>query len=401
MTKIIIEAQRLKRKHRHGIEIFSLELLKSMQGWTKPGMVEVWMRQGPNEAGFADLNRLDLRTFGHPSYPLFEQVSLPYFLHRQQPDTLLHCTGNTAPLWGNLPFVVTLHDVIFMDRVAGQRQRTWYQQWGNRYRKWVAPTAAQAAQKVVTVSETEKKNILNRLPLKEHQVQVIYNGCHEKFRPIREQASLLATLQKYELSPGFILHLANTDPKKNTETVLRAFEHIHHHNPLLDLVLVNCSPKQLEKQVRNLGLTPSILEGIRCLPYVDNDDLPGLYNLADVFLFPSLQESFGLPLIEAMACGTPVVTCRTSCLPEIAGNAAHYVHAKDPNAMAEGVLHVLADDDYAEELVHRGFGRREFFTWDRAAQAYLELYEECLFSVNQRKSHSFIRSLSTPATRPG
>jgi len=253
-----------------------------------------------------------------------------------------------------------------------------YQNFGNLYRRFIVPRVAKKAAFVLTVSEYEKKVIMDRLNLPEHKVRVVYNGVNKQFKPITDQAVLTAFRKEYKLPAKFLLHFGNTAPKKNTIGVLKAFKiYTEQTSQPLPLVLTDCDPAYITDLLKQIH-APELIQDIKILDYVPFSSIPCLYNLATVFLYPSHRESFGMPVIEAMACGVPVITSNTSALPEIAGGAASLIDPAKPEEINEQIVKLLTDKVFYKEQQEKGFKNAERFSWKNAADTTVDIYRELL-----------------------
>ena len=372
--KIAIEAQRLFRKKKHGMDIVALELIKNLQLIDKINEYHIFVKDD------VDKNCIDLKDnfYLHvlPSlpYPIWEQLTLPKAVKACGAE-VLHCTGNTAPFFVSCPTVITLHDIIYLENNPLSKGST-YQKFGNLYRKWIVPSVVKKAKIVVTVSDFERNTILRRLHQLFTKLKVVYNGVGDHFNKKYGNDELQQVRTEYSLPDPFILFLGNTAPKKNLENVVKAFsEFIKNSKNSIQLVIVDFSKDNLMKVLKQNNIDESILSNI-CLPgYVKNGDLPAFYGLAKVFLYPSLRESFGIPILESMACGTPVITSNTSSMPEVAGDAAILVDPFDYKAIVSALNQLLDRESLQNDLIVRGHKRAKDFTWQNTAINMLEIYK--------------------------
>ena len=239
------------------------------------------------------------------------------------------------------------------------------------------PEAAARARIIIAVSETTRQDIIKVLGIAPERVKVVYNGVDEVFRPLPDSDALATVRERYELPAKFILSVGTVQPRKNIEALISAFALLRADFPDHYLVLAGGTGWKSE------GLKAFIngkgLEGkVHLTGYVDQDDLPALYNLAEVFAFPSLYEGFGLPVLEAMACGIPVVTSNTSCLPEIAGDAAILVDPGKVEEIAQGIGQLLSSAELRNQCREKGLERVKLFTWEQCARGTLAVLREAL-----------------------
>jgi glycosyltransferase involved in cell wall biosynthesis len=374
--RIGIEAQRIFRKKKHGMDIVALELIRNLQQLDSENEFIIFVKDDEDNGVLKEsANVKVVRVAGSP-YPYWEQVRLPAEVKRHGID-LLHCTSNTAPLRIDVPLVVTLHDIIYLERL-NLTEGSSYQILGNLYRRWNVPSIVKNASLVITVSEFEKGRIRDHFHLPEERIETVYNGVGSHFRRVKDQQELLRIRQKYNLPERFVFFLGNTDPKKNVQGVLRALSILKNSNRLnFTLVMPDIDRSYLENLAARNG-DQDVLKNISFTGYVPNEELPALYSLADLFLYPSIRESFGIPILEAMACGTPVVTSSTSAMPEVAGGAAYLVDPLDADALADGISTVFKDAPLRSQLIENGLVRSSAFSWKENALRTKALYQRVL-----------------------
>jgi len=254
---------------------------------------------------------------------------------------------------------------------------TTYQKFGNVYRKLIVPRVVKKSDKIITVSNFEKKRIAEFFNIaKDNRLEAVYNGVSTHFKPISDETALNSVKEKYHLPDDFFFFLGNTDPKKNTKGTLKAFSgFLKQTKSDYKLVMLDYDIHELEKLLDEIG-DKQLINQIVLTGYVVNTDLPAIYSLSTIFLYPSLRESFGIPMLEAMACGVPVITSNTSSMPEISGDAAHIVDPYKPEEITEGIIKILSDKDYSENLCKKGLERSNLFSWKNMAAQILVLYNE-------------------------
>lgn len=368
--KIAIEAQRIFRPNKHGMDFVALETIRCLQQLDTENEYFVFVGDGPDRC-LEETPNVHIVTLRCPSYPLWEQWALPRAVARVKPD-LLHCTSNTAPVWGPTPLVVTLHDIIFLEKQAG-RNTSLYQSLGRQYRRLVVPRILPKCRRIITVSQFECDRIRTALGLDPERIVAIHNGYNPRFRPMDDTA---AVTKRYLPDAEYLFFLGNTDPKKNTPGTLRAYaEYVRRSERPLPLLVADLPMQAAESILQQIG-EPELMDRLRLPGYIPNGDLPAIYNGASAFLYTSLRESFGIPQLEAMACGTPVVTSNTSAIPEIAGEGAILVDPTSPEAIAGALLRLETDAAYRTEKIAYGLERVKLFSWEQTARKLLALYRE-------------------------
>lgn len=306
------------------------------------------------------------------SYSLAEQVVLPLELARLGVD-LFHAPHYTLPFLAPCPAVVTIHDCIhltFPQYLPGRL--------AHLYARLALRLAARRARRILTVSDASRRDILRFLRPRPERVVVVPNAIDEQFwtPPPPEEVARVAA--RYQLTEPFVLYAGNIKPHKNLERLIAAFALLRRWGfERLKLLIIGdeiSKYPELRRAVHRHQLHP----WVRFLGFVSNDTLAVLYRLADLFVFPSLYEGFGLPPLEAMASGTPVVTSNVSSLPEVVGDAAVLVDPYNPEAIADGMRRVLADPDLRAELRQRGLARARAFSWDRSVERIRQVYAEAM-----------------------
>ena len=293
---------------------------------------------------------------------------------------ILHCTSNTAPVFCPVPLVVTIHDIIYMEvkNVMGKGY-TPYQLFGNLYRKAVVSRLVNRARKIITVSNYERQTIQNYFKdLPTENLIAVYNGVSKHFKPVEDEKELERITQKYQLPENYVLFLGNTDPKKNTANTLVAFaEYCHRYGRDYKLMVGDLDREVIRKHLQEAGLEAE-MDQIQNTGYIPNAEMPALISKAKVFLYPSLRESFGIPLLEAMACATPGLSGQTSSLPEVAADAALLVDVTKSENITEGLNQLISDSTLSQSLVEKGLQRSKSFSWENTARETLRVYTQLM-----------------------
>ena len=368
--RIGIEAQRIFRKNKHGMDYVVLQEIIELQKMDLRNEYFVFVAPGPDHC-IEDSHNVHIIEVGGNFYPTWEQISLPKAVRETNVD-LLHCTSNTAPIHCKVPLILTLHDIIFLEP-RDKRNRSLYQNMGWFYRRMVVPRILKKCKRIITVSKFEKNNIIQKLGLPDKQIAMIYNGYNDWFRPMDDEDSVFA---KYMEERGYLFFLGNTDPKKNTERTLVAYSKYLERSTVKRKLLMADLDRQYLDDIISRNHIENIRQMIEMPGYIVNSDLPYVYSGAFAFLYTSLRESFGIPLLEAMACGTPVVTSNTSSMPEIAGEDAILINPESADDICEQLLRLENDKVFYEQQVKVGLQRSTLFSWRNTAEQLLELYEK-------------------------
>jgi glycosyltransferase involved in cell wall biosynthesis len=299
---------------------------------------------------------------------------------------IFHATDHLLPHFSRLRSVFTLHDLSFLHF---PRTHTALNRW---YLTLMMPHFLKKADRIIAVSEATKKDAVRFCGVKEETVRVIHEGVSASFQPASAQA-IIECRRKYRLPERFILFVGTIEPRKNLEALLDAHELLkrrscqglepegvtnrHRTSPPERMALVIAGPKGWLGSDCTRRLGDLQRQGdVTLLGLVDDDDLPALYSTAELFAYPSLYEGFGLPPLEAMACGTPVVCSRTSSLPEVVGDAALVVPPSDEEALASAIWEVLLNQELRQQMREQGLRQAALFSWDKAARETLSVYRE-------------------------
>ena len=367
--KIAIEAQRIFRPNKHGMDFVALETIRELQKIDHENEYFIFVSPGPDHC-LNESDNMHIVELRCPSYPLWEQVALPRAVARVRPD-LLHCTSNTAPVKCPVPLVLTLHDIIFLEKRQSS-SRSLYQEMGWHYRRLVVPRILSECRKIITVSNFECNRIREALNLPKDRLTAVYNGYSPHFRQMPPAPEIV---HKYVPSDDYLFFLGNTDPKKNTPLVLKAYglylRQSKHKRPLL---IADLKEEAIDGILSAEGIK-EVKPYLSFPGYIPNADLAALYNGAFAFLYPSLRESFGIPMLESMACGTPVIAGNTSAMPEIAGEGALLADPLDENDIARKILLLEEDDTFYQQQVDYGLERVKLFSWRKSAEALLKIYK--------------------------
>jgi glycosyltransferase involved in cell wall biosynthesis len=300
---------------------------------------------------------------------LWMQFKLPRLIPQNKVD-VCHFMNNSAPLRCPTPYAITIHDASLFR----------FSQYHPRSRllalRLLLPQVARRAQAVITVSEASRRELIDILRLVPEKVHVVHNAAGQDFKPLRDQEQRARLQQKYHLPSRFVLFVGTIEPRKNLLRLIAAFGQTQRDHPDCHLVLVGPEGWLMNGALAKETAAADLIGKVHYLGTVPQADLPGLYSLATLFAFPSLHEGFGLPLLEAMACGTPVLTSNCSSMPEVSGSAAYLVDPNSVASIAEGLNYLLNSAVRREWYVEQGLARAQQFSWEQTARQTAVIYEQ-------------------------
>jgi glycosyltransferase involved in cell wall biosynthesis len=371
--KIGIESQRIFRREKHGMDVVAIELIRELQNLDHNNQYILFAKDGPDKTCFRESENFTTHIVDGYTYADWEQLSLPRAVKKQQ-LSLLHCTANTAPFSGKIPLIVTVHDIIYLEN--GSFDGSPYQRFGNLYRRFVVPHIIRKASKIITVSEYEKRIIAEFSKTDPSKIEVIHNGVAERFHGGFSDEQLNTFRKRHQLPQNFILILGNTAPRKNTPRIVEAYaQYFLSSREPMPLVICDYKRSFVYSMLRKYNST-RILNNIITPGYIDSAEMPYLYNCASLFVYPSLRESFGLPVLEAMACGVPVLASDIPAIREVAGDSAFLVDPYSKDSIAHAIEEMLRDSDKRRSLKEKGPARASQFSWESSAKKLLSLYNE-------------------------
>ena len=304
-----------------------------------------------------------------PNYSIREQIHVPWVLRRERPD-LYHAPHYVLPAAINCNSVVTIHDCIHLMFPQYLPNRMAYAY--ARAQMW---TAAHRSDCILTVSDASKRDILHLFNIPPEKIVVVYNAIDAHFSVTPPPDAVSRVRERYQLDHRFVLYVGNIKPHKNLVRLIEAFSELR-TGDLEDvkLLIIGDEISKLPA-LRHAVHRHKLHKHVRFLGYVPDDQLAVLYRLAAVFVFPSLYEGFGLPPLEAMASGTPVVVSNVSSLPEVVGDAAVLVDPHDIDSIVDGLRCVLTNPARADDMRRKGLERSREFSWERSVARTLEVYK--------------------------
>ncbi len=363
-----LDASRATRAHRTGTETYSLKLIKALAQLASPQRrLRLYTPHPPQHTDWPDSPYVETRIIPWPR--LWTHLRLATELHLFPPDALF-VPAHVLPLSCPVPAVVTVHDLGYLHYPdAHRRIDRWYLDWTTRRHTHVA-------HHLIADSQATKNDLINFYGAKPDQITVVYLGRDEMLAPVSNPQLIDATKSKYNITGNYLLYLGTLQPRKNLIRLVEAFHQAvtSLQNEELKLVIAGRQGwlyADIFERVQYLGLTGRVL-----FPgYVADTDKPALLSGALAYVFPSLYEGFGLPVLEAMACGTPVLTSNCSSLPEVAGRAALLIDPHDTAQIAAGLVQLITNPDLRRQFVERGYHQIRQFSWSKAAEQVLEILE--------------------------
>ena len=363
--RIGIDARKL---HDFGIGTYIRNLLRHLARIDHETEYVLFCRPGdrPSLGALGENFRTVVETAGN--YSVAEQLRVPLALRREG-VTLFHAPHYVLPPLVACRSVVTIHDCIHLMFPQYLPNRL-----AHTYARMSISLAARRATRVLTVSESSKRDILRFVDAPPEKIDVIYNAYDERFGVEPREEDVVRVRERYQLHDEFVLYAGNVKPHKNLERLIQAFDLVRRRGlDHLKLVLIGDEISRYAA-LRRAVHRHQLHKYVRFLGYLPETTLAVMYRLAGVFVFPSLYEGFGLPPLEAMASGTPVVTSNVSSLPEVAGEAAVLVDPYEPTAIADGIYRVLTDESLRRNLRQRGLARASQFSWEASVRRVRDIY---------------------------
>jgi len=362
-----IDASRAVLAQRTGTENYSYQLIRRLLTLDTTHRYRLYFNAPPEAGLFPAVPHAEQRIVPFPR--LWTHARLSWEMWRDPPDVLF-VPAHVLPLIHPRHSVVTVHDLgyLYYPEAHTPLSRL-YLDVSTRYN-------ARAASYVIADSEATRQDLIRHYGAEAGKITVVYPGCSEEFRPICDAEALHKTRERYRLPDSYILHVGTLHPRKNLVRLVEAYALLRQSalakSTLPDLVIAGKKGwlyNHIFQRVEELDITTHV----HFPGYVSQEDLPALLSGAQLLVMPSLYEGFGLPVLEAMACGTPVVCSNTSSLPEVAGDAALLAEPLDTEGIAEAMGRLLRDTALRDGLIQRGFHQASRFTWEDCARGALEI----------------------------
>lgn len=362
-----------------GLGRYTQKLIESLQELDQENDYVIFLRRENFDEYLPQNPRFKKVLADYPWYGFAEQLFFPFKIYAQKVD-LMHFPHFNIPIFYFKKYVVTIHDLILRHFATRRASRLgtflyWFKNLGYRVVIWLA---LKRAKKIITVSEYVKNDIIKSFNVKAQKISVTYEGAPEKNL---SYIGLGHQLKEFGINKPYLIYVGNAYPHKNLERLVKAFEIlVSDFKNDLQLVLVGEEDyfyQRLEEEAKESILSSEeIFERLVFTDFVADDELGILYQNAALYIFPSLCEGFGLPPLEAMSHGLPVVSSNTTCLPEILGKSAIYFNSQDSNDMAEKINRVLSDSNLRKDLIFKGFEQIKKYSWKDMGRKTLEIYIE-------------------------
>lgn len=371
LMKIGIISERLSRPVT-GVSTYTYNLVKGLHDIS--GSSSIWLIDHSDHKYFKNINKILI--FKSAKYfPLSSYIWYVYLQAILKYTTfdldIIHCPENVALITKleHYKKVITVHDSMYLF----QNSIPMFAKM--RYKLFLLENLKNSDE-IISVSHSVKSDLVKNFKIPENKISVIYEAANKQFKPINAEY-YKNTLEKYNIKQPFILYAGILHKHKNIPTLIKAFYKIKRRGIKHKLVIAGAKSYKCDEVfdiVNNLNLRRDII----FTGHVPNSDLPSFYSAADIFVYPSLYEGFGLAPLEAMACGAPVITSNTSSFPETIGDAGFLIDPRNVDAFADGIYDVLSDDELRCDMVQKSINRAKLFDWNKCAKETLNVYEEAL-----------------------
>ena len=382
--KIGIDARFITRQPRRGIGNYSLNLVNELVRLDKNIQYVLYIDEPDGEGVLPDLPNVTVRLLSSWGYPFFENLSLPFAVMKDELD-ILHCLGNTAPIFlpSNVQLVISIMDVMFLKNDSFLPiPKTYYQKLGRLYRSILVPFAARYCNKIITISEFSRNDILRNIQgIVEKDVSVAHISCDPLFINFSAKNVTLNNQLINATKVPFVLCLGAEDPRKNTLRLIRSYLSLVKINAINENLLI-CGYANWEKSESFKAVKDAKAENrITFLKFVTIVELATLYRKATAFVYPSLYEGFGIPVLEAFSSGCPVIASNLTSIPEVAGDAAIYFDPLNEGNIAQALHLMLSSASLRNKMKERGFERIKKFNWVETARKTLCVYFRCMLEI--------------------
>jgi glycosyltransferase involved in cell wall biosynthesis len=388
-----IDASRANKKIKTGVEWYSYYLIQELKKIFKnnnsnlPIKIILYSSKKLIPDLEKDLpNDWQIKILFWPLKYLWTQIRLAWEIIFNPPD-ILFIPSHALPIFSSifhrqLLTVITIHDLGF------ERFPEVYSFWQRFYTRFVYKWAVHYATKIIAISEFTKKELIDLYRANPQKIEVVYLGYNESiFHPISDKKQIDQILEKYNIKRPYILFVGRLEKKKNVINLIKAFQLLPKGIQLVLVGQPSYGYSNIKFEIRNPSFgfrsgRPELVERAKSetnileIGYINHQDLPYLYAGAECFVYPSLYEGFGLPILEAMACGCPVVGSSAASIPEIGGQAVLYFRPENPEEIAKAILKIIKDQSFRETMIQKGFEQVKNFSWEKCARETLEIIKK-------------------------
>ena len=378
--KIGVDARFITRNPRRGIGNYSLNLVRELVLIEPQIEYVIYINKPDTEGVLPKAPNVTIRRLNIPFYPLWENIILPFVAFSDRVD-ILHCLGNTAPLFlhPKTRLVLSLMDVMFLQ--SGEfvpKPVNWYQTFGRVYRSLVVPRCARSSERIITISNFSRTDILKLIQgLDSSRIIVTYLFCDAIFRqPVPKSQS---GDKRFGLRP-YIFTLGAEDPRKNTLRLIKAYLSVLKKHSIREDLVISGYANWQDSEAFQLVKSAHATERVKFLDFISTEELAARYHHALLFVYPSLYEGFGIPLLEAFSSGCPVIASNVTSIPEVGGDAALYVDPRNQDQIEQAIYKLIQDDNLRQLYITRGYARADQFSSVETARQTLAIYRQCMRS---------------------
>jgi glycosyltransferase involved in cell wall biosynthesis len=365
--RIGIEAERANLPNPTGVEHYAAQLIKNFARLDSQNEYVLYFRTKPQPWFYELPKNFSIKIIPFPKFWTQIRISWEMIWH---PVDILFIAASALPFIHPKKSVATVHDVawkLFPEAFTDTMRK---------YLEWSTKFAVKHAAKIITVSESTKNDVVKFYNANPHKIAVTYLGLDGSFQPLKYE-EVQSVLDRLGLvHKKYILFLGTLQPRKNLNRLVDAFILLKKENRVEEKLVIAGGKGWLYEPILKKIQEAGLGDAIKVLGYVDEQDKPALYNGAALLTLPALYEGFGLPPLEAMACGTPVVVSNVSSLPEVIGDAGVLVDPASVNSIKEGLLKVLINENLRQEMSKQGIEQARRFTWEHTAKETLKIFEE-------------------------
>lgn len=377
--KIAIDARSLEESSRTGVARYLSNILREMAQLEPENDYLLFFQNKKADDAMLSQKCFHSQLVNVPFPPRkkvpWEQIWFPRYLKRTDADILFSPSYST-PLFSPIRTVVTIHDITY------EVNPKWFHPKERFKMRVLTRAAARRADHIIAVSEATKKDLINYYKISPEEISVIYEASSEEFKHLN--VDKVKVREKYKLKRDFFLYVGSFFTRRNIPLLIKAFRYVLEEIPNTELLLIGQDRSHPPLELNKLLAGNRLEEKVKWLEYVPEADLVSLYNLTTAFIYPSSYEGFGLPVLEAMSCGTPVITSNCSSLLEVVGDSGILVDPQDVKALTSAMLEILRNGSLQKDLASRGIKRAKQFSWRKAAAKTLEVFRRVAESIEHR-----------------